>query len=179
MTSSMSPSVMAGENGGGGGPPGGASARGRRGRGKTQGAPEGRAEGGLAGEERAGSRALGRADAEPVVSEAPQTFGERLVVGGHHAALAGRHVLDRMQAEDREVAERADRTILILGAERVGGILDDGEAAVSRLGLNRREITGLTRQVDRDDRLRTWRDPRREQGGVQVQGIAADIPEYG
>ena len=84
-----------------------------------------------------------------------------------------------MQAEDREVAERADRTILILGAERVGGILDDGEAAVSRLGLNRREITGLTRKVDRDDRLRTWRDPRREQGGVQVQGIAADIPEYG
>ena len=74
-------------------------------------------------------------------------------------AFAGGDVLDRMERENRDVAigAAADRgpaivVALIARAERVAGILDDGEAFVTRASGDGFEIGALPGEIDREDR---------------------------
>src|SRR5205807_6251487 len=67
---------------------------------------------------------------EPAAAVRPALVGERLeeaplvLVGGDdHAAFAGRHLLVRIEREDRGPAVRADRPALVRGSERLAGIL--------------------------------------------------------
>ena len=58
-------------------------------------------------------------DVDPVIAEAAQPRGDGVVVGHDHAALGRRHLLDGVEAEDREVRERPDGPAAIRAADRV------------------------------------------------------------
>src|SRR6185312_2720444 len=85
-------------------------------------------------------------------SETPRQIG---LVGERRAAFAGGDVLDRMEGENRDVAigAAADRgpalvVPLIARAERVAGILDDGDAFMTGAGSDRLEIGTLPGEID-------------------------------
>ena len=95
---------------------------------------------------------------EDVASLVPQRRADRratLVVGDDHAALSGRHLLVRVEGEDSGIAERAHRAALVARADRLAGILDDGETVTARDVEDRIHVGGLTEDVDREDGPRT------------------------
>src|SRR5262249_58987494 len=60
---------------------------------------------------------------DAVVAEHPDASRERRVVRGHDAALAGRHELDRVQAERCQPRAGSDRTHPVPGAEGMRRVL--------------------------------------------------------
>src|SRR2546422_756958 len=65
-----------------------------------------------------------------VMPEEPGPLRDAVVVGDDHAALAGRHVLRRVEREARGVAEVARLLAVVLRAAGLGRVLDDRGAAV-------------------------------------------------
>ena len=59
-----------------------------------------------------------------LMAQSPQPLGERAVVGDDHAAFAGGHHLAGVQAEDRDLGERAHRPVAVAAAEGAGGIVN-------------------------------------------------------
>src|SRR5262245_16230908 len=103
--------------------------------------------------------ALLLADAiDPEPPQALRLFLERLIAEDDHPAIARRQLLDRLEAEGREIGAFADRLAVVACAERLGGVLDDGDRM---LGGDRADRLHVARQpaiVDADDRLRPRRD---------------------
>ena len=78
-------------------------------------------------------------EAEPAVLEPARRLEPALVAqrdeqlvllgraGRDRAALAGRHLLVRVEGPDRRMAVRAERPALVLGAERLARVLDERE----------------------------------------------------
>ena len=89
-----------------------------------------------------------------LVAEADELPPRLLGVGRDHPALAGRHLLVRVEGEDRVDAVRADRPALVLGAERLAGVLDQRQAVLRAQLAQRVELARVAEDVDRDDRLR-------------------------
>ena len=75
---------------------------------------------------------------------------QRLVVGDHEPALAGGDVLLLLERERAERAERAETRAVVRRAERLRGVLDDGNAvAVRRRRAPRRGRTRRSRGARR------------------------------
>ena len=116
---------------------------------------------------------------EPVVPEPPQARVQLATRRGHQAALAGGDVLDGMEAEGRQVGERAHPPAPVLGAERMRRVLDEREPAVAREGAERVEVSRLAGVVDGHDGAGAPGEPGRDVGGVHVQRVAPHVGEDG
>ena len=65
-----------------------------------------------------------------MVAQPPQPVGQRWVVGGQRATLAGGQGLSGVEGEARDVAERARAATVGEGTERAGRILDHRRTGV-------------------------------------------------
>jgi hypothetical protein len=88
-------------------------------------------------------------------------------------------MLDRVEAEDAEVGERADRPSAIARAERVARVGDDRDAAIADHGLQRGVVARLAGVVHGDDRPRLWREPLGHPDGIDEQRPGVDVGEHG
>jgi hypothetical protein len=112
-----------------------------------------------------------------VVAKQPQTPIELRVRGEHHPAFAGRHHLVAVEAEARDVAERADRAAAVARAVRLGRVLDEHRAGAPRDVAERRHVARLTVEMDGDDRLGAARDARAHGFRIDVPGETVGIGE--
>jgi hypothetical protein len=116
--------------------------------------------------------------AASLVAQRAQETPLLLGVRRHHAALARRHLLVRVEGEDRARAVRAERCTAIDGAERLTRILDEREAVLVRDRAQLVELARVAVDVDRDDRLRPRRDRSLYRTGIEVQRACVDVREH-
>jgi hypothetical protein len=95
-----------------------------------------------------------------------------------HAALAGGHVLGRVEAEHGPLAEGADRSAVELGSVGLGGILEHGEAVLLRQGGEPPHVGGVTVEVDGHDRGGAGADRPGGRLGVEAEAVALDVGEH-
>src|SRR5438094_460011 len=67
-----------------------------------------------------------------LVLQRPESTGEAVVVGEHDPTLSGGDALVRRERQATGDADRAERTPVDARDERLGGVLDDGDAVLSR-----------------------------------------------
>ena len=114
-----------------------------------------------------------------LVPEALQQPPILLVVRGHDAALAGRDLLVRVEGEDGGRAVGADAGSPILRAERLTGVLDQGQPVPLAELAQRLELARVAEDVDRDDRAGPRRDRGFHRGRVEIERVRIDIGEDG
>ena len=102
---------------------------------------------------------------------------ERLRIGADHAAFAGRQVLDRVQGKD-DGAASADRLRVVLGARRVGRVLDERHAAAAREGSQRLEVERRAGEMHGNDELGSLGERLFGTVGVRHQGVSVDVDEH-
>ena len=107
--------------------------------------------------------------AAALVAQALEQAPVLLGVGDDDAALAGGHLLVRIEGEDRRHAVTAYRLALVLGAERLAGVVDQRQPVLVGDLLDRLELAGIAEDVDRQDRLRPGRDRRFDAAGSMFQ----------
>ena len=112
----------------------------------------------------------------PLVAVEPQPVGQPVVVGRDEAALGGRHVLRRVQAE-RAVPEAAGLPAAERRAVRLAGVLDDGQAVAVGDRLDHVHVGDEPEEVDRADRPGPRRDRRLDPLGVDQVGVRLDVDE--
>ena len=112
-----------------------------------------------------------------LVAHADEPAPGFLVVRRDHPALAGRHLLVRIEGEHRVDAVRADPAALVLRSERLAGVLDQHEAVLLAQLAQRVELAGIAEDVDRDDPLRPLGDRGLDGGRVEVHRPLVDVGE--
>src|SRR5439155_676260 len=85
-----------------------------------------------------------------LVAEADEQFALLLGVRRHHSALAGGQLLVRIEAERPRRPVRPDRRALVLGAERLTGIVDQPEPVP--LGDRQQLLEPVERRPEREAR---------------------------
>ncbi len=113
-----------------------------------------------------------------LVAQADERAPGLLVVRRHDPALAGRHLLVRIEGEDGVDAVRADGAALVLGAERLARVLDQDEAVLLGERAERVELARVAEDVDGDDPLRPRRDRRLDRGRIEVHRPLVDVGEH-
>ncbi len=116
-------------------------------------------------------------DPEAVELEAADPFGEGTVVADEHRAFGAGQVLDRVEGKDRRAAG-AYRAPAVFAADRVGGVLDQGDAVAPGDRAQAFEIQGGAGVVNRHDGAGARAD-----GGFHClrrthQGVAVDVDEH-
>ena len=92
-----------------------------------------------------------------------------------HAALAGRDLLVRVEAEDRRMPAAADRrAVRVHRAERLAGVLDDREA----VALQRRHVGRVAEDVDGQQRARAPVIAAAAARRVEVERDRVDVGEH-
>ena len=99
------------------------------------------------------------------------------VVGHDHAALAGRHLLVRVEGEGPRAPERPDRPASQGRADRLAGVVDQQQAVSVGDLLDRVPVGRVPEHVDDHDGLRPIGDPSLEVGGVEVVRVGLDVDE--
>ncbi len=84
-----------------------------------------------------------------------------------------------MEAEDRELARRADLLVSVPRAEGVRSVLDDREPVLFGEGAERVEIDGLPGEVDRYDGTRPLGDAASDVLGIQTERLRVHLREDG
>src|SRR6266540_2061051 len=107
------------------------------------------------------------------LEQAPLVFGLR----HDHPALAGRHLLVRVEAEGGGRAVRADRPPLVLGPERLGGVLDQSQTVALADRAQIVDLAGPAEYVHRDDRLGSLGDRSLDRLPSHAQRHRIDIRE--
>ena len=95
-----------------------------------------------------------------------------------HPALAGRRVLDGVEAEDHQVARGADLDAFVERADGVRGVLDDDQAVLPRQRAQRVEVRRLPGVVDRHDRARPRSDPAGDVLRVEAERPGVHVGEH-
>ena len=95
-------------------------------------------------------------------------------VAGDHPALARGDDLVPVEGERADVAERADAAAAVLGAVRLGGVLDERDPVRARHRQDRVHVGRVPVQVHDHDRL----GPRRHRGrdGLRIEVPGARAP---
>ncbi len=112
-----------------------------------------------------------------LVAHAPQELPLLLGVREDDSALTGRELLVRVEAEHARNAVRADRIALVLGAQGLGGVLDQGQPVPVADRPDLVELARVAEHVDCHDRLRALGDRRLEGRRVEVQRARVDVGE--
>ena len=113
----------------------------------------------------------------PWLREALQERPVLLRLHGDGTPLPRRHLLVRVEGEDGRSAAGAERPAAVLGAERLAGVLDEGEAVPLGDRLELGELGRVAEDVHGEDRLRARRDGRLDRSGVEVQRARVDVRE--
>src|SRR5439155_20578315 len=87
----------------------------------------------------------------------------------HDAALAGRELLVRIEAEDTGRAVRADRAALVLGSERLRRVLDQHQCMPLADRPQLVELAGIAEHIDRHESFRPRRDGRLDRRRIELQ----------
>jgi hypothetical protein len=116
------------------------------------------------------------AHAHPVLAQHAHPFGQRGVVGGDHAAFAGRHVLGRVKRVAGR-APRPQRLAVERGAVRLARVLDDRQAVLGGDLGKRRHVGRLAEEMHRDDRARARGDLPLDAGRVDGVVDRVDVGE--
>jgi hypothetical protein len=114
----------------------------------------------------------------PLVPVEPQPVGHGVVVGRREAALGGRHVLRRVQAE-RPVPERPGHPPPERRAVGLAGVLDHRQPVAVGDRPDHVHVGDQPEQVDRADRPRPRRDRPLDLLGVDQVGVGLDVDEDG
>ena len=115
-----------------------------------------------------------------VVPQEPGALGGRWVGRRHGAAVAeGAEVLRRVEAEGGRVGDRAGTRSAVLGADRLGSILDHLEIVRAGKREDPIEIRALAVEVDGEDRPRPLGQQRLEILGIERVGRLVDVREHG
>ncbi len=113
-----------------------------------------------------------------MVPQAPGHPGQFRVVGRDHPALAGGHVLHRVEAPGGQVRDGAHAPPPVLGAQRVRGVLDERDAAGPGQRAERVEVARLPRVVHRHHRPGARGDPALHLGRIQVERVGPHVREH-
>ncbi len=102
------------------------------------------------------------------------------VAGDDHAGVAvGAEVLGRIEAETAHTAETAGALALVLGAERLGSVLDEDQVVALGDVPERLHVGALAEQVDDEDGAGARRDLVLDLERVEVVGERVDVAEDG
>ena len=112
-----------------------------------------------------------------LVAQALDHLPRVLVVGRDHAAFARRHLLVRVEGPDGVLAVRAKVLTLVQRAERLAGVVDQGEAVLVGDRLQLGQLARVAEDVHRDDRPGARRDRCLDGGGIHVQRVRVDVGE--
>src|SRR6266851_1262060 len=92
-----------------------------------------------------------------VILETPRPFPKIIVIGGQHTAFpAGGHDFVLAKGEGSGITEASNRPVLISCTVRLSTIFDDPETMFASQLDDWIHVTRPSRQVDRNDRFRTW-----------------------
>ncbi len=101
------------------------------------------------------------------------------VVGGQrHAAAIGVERLQRLEAEEAGITERADVASFVRGAERMGTILDDSEIVPSRNSHHAIHVAREAVEMRRHDGARVGCDGAFERVGIETERLGIHIGEH-
>ena len=82
-----------------------------------------------------------------------------------------------MEAERREIGDRAHAPAAVLGAEGMRRVLDEAQAALARERAEPVEVGRLAGIVHGDEGARARRHPLRDIRGIDVQRVGAHVGE--
>ena len=101
------------------------------------------------------------------------------VVGGYHAAFAGRDDFSRMEGEATEIPPTADRFAVVGSADGAGGVFDHGDPVLARDAQDAIELGRQAEKVDCHDRPCATRDGCFEGVGIEVEGLGRYVGKDG
>ena len=104
--------------------------------------------------------------------------GDQFLIAGEHSSFAGCHVLGGVEAERRGIAPRADPTVAILGADRVGRVFHDRQFVLFGQRLDGVEVDGMPAEMHRQNCPRTRRDRALDADGVNVQRVRFNVDQH-
>jgi len=94
-----------------------------------------------------------------MVAKGTESIGNSLIVGDNGPGFAIRaKVLPRIEAEATAQPQRAGALVVITGPVRLGGVLDDRDAAAPADLQEGAQVGRLAVEVDREDRASPPRD---------------------
>ena len=112
------------------------------------------------------------------VAHGPCGPGKLFIVGDHHAALAGRDVVGRIERGRRKVAEGPREAVAVARTEGIAVVLDEPEVVLFNQIHDRVEVEGHPQRVRQHDRSRTRRDRRAQLVGIGVVVAQPDVDEH-
>ena len=101
-----------------------------------------------------------------------------MVCGGEHPALAGRDALGGVEREGGNVGDRADGPVADGRAERMRGVLDDGDVAGRSHLDDLVDPAWVAAVIDRDNRLGPRSEHPLDLGGVDLHRHRVDVGEH-
>ena len=114
-----------------------------------------------------------------VVTERADHVGELRVLTGERAGVAeGPEILAGVETERRGVAPGAGLHAADMGAVGLGGVFEQEETALATQLSDRRHISQLSVEMDRQDRLYVRRKRGRELTRAEVAGIFVGLDEH-
>ena len=97
--------------------------------------------------------------------------------GRDRPALAGRHLLVRVEGPDRRMAVRAERPPFVARPQSLARVLDERQAVLVADRAQLVELAWVAEDVDRDDRLRALGDRRLDGRRIEVERVRIDVGE--
>src|SRR5207249_4541698 len=101
---------------------------------------------------------LARNDGLPMIANHPRALGEVRIVGDHHSALTGHHVLRLLEAEDPAVSHGPYQPALVPSSWRLRTVFDHFEMMAARDREDRVHIGWVPQKMHRDHRFRARRN---------------------
>ena len=98
----------------------------------------------------------------------------------HHqaAAFAGDDVLGFVKTETAEIADRAERAVLVTGHDALRGVFDDLQTMTPGDGRDRIHFAGDAGVMHRNDRAGPRRDRVLDQPFIEIERVLPDIDEH-
>src|SRR5580704_1588549 len=112
--------------------------------------------------------------------EHAEAFSHFIVIRSNHSAIArAAQILRGEEAEGSEVSDGPYVLVAVTGTDSLRGILDYGEAAITRDFRNWLHVRRKTEQMDRHNRPRLRRDGGFNQSGIDVVRLGVDVNKDG
>ncbi len=115
----------------------------------------------------------------PIVGQAPDPFGQNVVVGGDRPAVAvAPKIFARIETVTGEIAERPHLLALHFGERRLGDVLDDANPARPADRRDPVHRRGMSEHVDRKHRLGPGRKRALQFVRIHLSGRGVDVHEH-